>query len=112
MATPKPASSSFAWYSWMSTASRSCGDGIGGAPGLDGLGDLDDVAGHARGGGVDHPAIELGRAAPLARRLFERLENPPGARHLLRRGREHLVGERDLRGVDGPLTLAAQRRRA
>ena len=49
---------------------------------------------------------------PSLRRLLQRLEDPPGPVHLrLGRG-EDLVGQLDLRGVDGPLPLDAERRAA
>src|SRR5207244_13265796 len=71
-------------------------------------GDLDDVLGHARGGGVDHAAVELCGAAAGARRLVEREEDAAGAIHLCGRGREDLVGEWNLGRVNGPFALVAE----
>ena len=80
--------------------------------GGDGVGLVDHVLGHARGGGIDHAAVELGGALALCRRLFEGDENAPRAVDFVGRRRHDLVGQFDLRGVDRPLALVAHRRGA
>src|SRR6476659_5326984 len=112
MATPKPASSSLAWYSWMSMVAISSRGSESRSGLLDGLVHVNDVLRHPRGGGVDHPPVELRRAAPVPRGLVERDQDALGPIHLGRRRTEHLVGQRDLRGMDGPLALDAKRRGA
>ena len=47
------------------------------------------LCGHADVGDVDHAAVELHRAAAVARRLRHRLDDAPRPRDLVRRGAEH-----------------------
>src|SRR5690348_4761936 len=64
-----------------------------------------DILGHAGRGSVDHLAVELGSALALSRRRLQRVQNPACPGYLRLGRREYLVRQRDLRGMDGPLTL-------
>src|SRR5882724_13341567 len=64
--------------------------------------------GLADGGVVDEAAVERDGALARFRGFGHGLEDALGLRHLGLAGREHLVGERHLRGVDGPFAFAAQ----
>ena len=57
-------------------------------------------------------AIQLRRPAPLRFRLPDGLEDALGALHFVWRGREDVIGQVDLRRMDGPLPLDAERCRA
>src|SRR2546430_5281195 len=59
-----------------------------GQGGRDGGRNVDDVACHAGGCGVDHPAVELGGTAPRPRRVVERAQDAARALDLRRRRRE------------------------
>src|SRR6266705_383244 len=112
MGSPKPDSSSFAWYSWMSMASARRSGEARRLLRIDRCGDLDDILGHAGGGGVDHAAVELHGAAPVGAGVVERPQDAPGAVHLGRRRGEDLVREGDLGRMNRPLPLVAERGRA
>ena len=80
--------------------------------GRDRVGHLEDRARHPLRGRVDHLAVHGGRAPAVGLGLAQLLDDPAGPVHLGRRRAEHLVGERDLAGVDRPLALGPERGRA
>ena len=67
---------------------------------------------HPDRGGVDQPAVERDSALPVRRGLAHRLDDAAGALHEPRGRRVDLVRERHLRGVDRPLALVPEHRRA
>src|SRR5579884_4338370 len=78
------------------------------------LAPADELDGHLAAGLVDHLVAEHDRALALTRRpvggrLLVGVEDGPGPVELLLGGREDLVEDGDLVGVEGPLAVVAER---
>ena len=68
------------------------------------------VLGHAQRGGVDQAAVQRDGSLAVVGGLLHRLHDPARARDQPVIGREDLVRELDLAGVDAPLALEAEDR--
>src|SRR5262249_2113811 len=87
--------------------------GLGAAGHAGALAAAQELRGHLAAGLVDHLVAEHDRAPALAgvalgRRLLVRLEEVDGVVELLLRGREHLVDDRHLVGMQRPLAVVAE----
>src|SRR5258708_8376799 len=69
----------------------------------------DYVTRHTFGRGIDHLSVQSGGALSLLLGFPKHFDDAASASNLLRRRREDVVGQADLRGMDRPFSLDTER---